>query len=506
MSRDETEQELINVARRIMGDRLVNGSDAKKLGFWRDKIRDIDARLDASREIDALLSGFAGRYLPAGPSGLITRGRADILPTGRNFYSADPERIPTRAAWRVGQKLATALIARHQADTGRVPENCGMVLFATDCMWTDGEQVAQILALLGVEPQWQPGGRVKGVRVIPPEELGRPRVDVTLRIGGVTRDCFPGVIDLIDEAIRTVAVLDEPPEQNFVRKHTREQLRDDSEEAWEEATARIFGSRPNTYGAGVSLAVHASAWKTEQDLADIFIAWSSYAYGKNRNGRENIGQFKRQLASVDLTYNKAATDEYDLFGCCCHFSYYGGLTAAARSENGGEVQTYFGDTRDPERPGVITLSEEINNIVRVKILNPEWIEGMKRHGYKGGGDMAKRISHVYGWEATTGAVADWVFDDLARTYVMDEEMRQWFGENNPWALEEINRRLLEAAQRGLWQASDDVLEELKETYMEVEGWMEERMGDVTGEFQGGAIDIVTIEDVPAWKEKLKKVR
>ncbi len=493
-----------DLARAVMVDSLVNPDKVGQLEYWQDKVRTIDANLTASKEIDGLLHGFGGGYLPAGPSGLITRGRADILPTGRNFYSADPERIPTKAAWQVGRKLADALLARHEADTGRLPENCGMVLFATDCMWTDGEQVAQILALLGVEPKWLDGGRVKGFHVIPPEELGRPRIDVTLRIGGVTRDCFPGIVEYIDEAVRAVAALDEPGEQNFIRKHVLEQLTEDTPTAWEQATARIFGSRPNTYGAGVSLAVHASAWKTEQDLADIFIAWSGYAYGKDRDGREATGQFKRQLKTVDLTYNKAATDEYDLFGCCCHFSYYGGLTAAAQSVKGGEVKTYYGDTRDPSRPAVTTLSEEIESIIRVKILNPDWIEGMKRHGYKGAGDMAKRVTHVYGWEATTGAVADWVFDDLAKTYVLDEEMRQWFEDNNPWAMEEINRRLLEAAERGLWQADPEVLDGLRDAYMEIEGWMEERMGDIAGEFQGGSIDIVTADEVPAWKEKLGK--
>ncbi|HWR57062.1 MAG TPA: cobaltochelatase subunit CobN, partial [Negativicutes bacterium] len=492
---------LLTSARKTLGPHLANLAKVEQLEYWRDKVKNIAANLSASREIDSLLHGFDGGYLPAGPSGLITRGRADILPTGRNFYSADPARIPTKAAWQVGKKLADALVARHEQDTGKVPENCGMVLFATDCMWTDGEQVAQIMALLGVEPKWLAGGRVKGFRIIPPDELGRPRIDVTLRIGGVTRDCFPGIIEYLDEAVRAVAALEEPVEQNYVRKHALEQMLQlpaQTPEAWEQATARIFGSRPNTYGAGVSLAVHASAWKTEKDLSDIFIAWSGYAYGKNRGGQDATEQFKRQLTTVDLTYNKAATDEYDLFGCCCHFSYYGGLTAAARTQSGGEIKTYYGDTRDPERPAVTSLSEEINNVVRVKILNPDWIDGMKRHGYKGAGDMAKRITHVYGWEATTGEVADWVFDDLAKTYVLHEEMRAWFAENNPWAMEEINRRLLEAAERGLWQADPEVLEGLQDTYLEIEGWLEERMGDVEGEYQGGSIDIMTAEDVPAW--------
>lgn len=505
----DADANLEELAVRVMGGRLQAPAGVNELACWLAKVKQINAGLTASKEIDSLLHGFDGGYLPAGPSGLITRGRADILPTGRNFYSADPERIPTRAAWQVGQKLADALLARHVADTGRLPENCGMVLFATDCMWTDGEQLAQILALLGVEPKWLAGGRVKGFRILPVAELGRPRIDVTLRIGGVTRDCFPGIIEYLDEVIRAVAELEETCAENYVRKHALEQLAQAGENtpmAWEQATARIFGSRPQTYGSGVSLAVHASAWKTEKDLADIFIHWSGYAYGKNRGGQTAGEQFKRQLTSVDLTYNKAATDEYDIFGCCCHYSYYGGLTAAARSESGRDIRTYYGDTRDPDRPGVTTLAEEINNIIRVKILNPDWIEGMKRHGYKGAGDMAKRITHVYGWEATTGEVADWVFADLAQTYVLDQKLREWFAANNPWALEEINRRLLEAAERGLWEADREILEELKETYMEIEGWLEEKMGDVDGGYQGGSIDIMTADNVPAWKMRMNKAR
>lgn len=504
MSAEVNAMDMLSLARKVMGEDLVSLDKVAALALWRDKVKKIDAGIENSQEIEGLLHGADGGYLPAGPSGLITRGRPDILPTGRNFYSADPERVPTRAAWKVGQKLAEALLTRYREDTGELPENCAMVLWASDCMWTDGEQVAQMLTLLGVEPNWVEGGKVKGFQIIPLETLGRPRVDITLRISGVIRDCFPNIVDYVDEAVRAVAALDEPVEQNYVRKHTLEQLTEDTPEAWAQATARIFGCRPNTYGVGVDLAVLASAWNSEQDLADVFLTWSSYAYGKDRGGQASVEQFKRQLASVDLAYNKSATDEYDLFGCSCHFGFLGGLTATAQLLKGGEVKTYYGDTRDPGRPMVASLTEEIEGVIRTKILNPEWIEGMKRHGYKGAGDMAKRITNVYGWDATTGAVDDWVFDELAKTYVLDEVMRHWFEENNPWAMEEINRRLLEAVQRDLWQPEPDMLDSLKEIHMEIEGWMEERMGEVQGEFQGSAVDIFTADDVPAWKVKLVK--
>ncbi|PKM48033.1 MAG: cobalt chelatase [Firmicutes bacterium HGW-Firmicutes-8] len=504
-----SDTELDQLAGEILGDRLVNLEAVVKLAELREKVLDLNERIEASKEIDSLLHGFDGGYIESGPSGLITRGRVDILPTGRNFYSLDPHKIPTKAAWRVGRSLANALVEKHTADTGRFPENCAMVLFGSDVMWTDGEQVSQILYLLGVEPKWLSSGQVKGFRIIPLEELNRPRIDVTLRIGGVTRDCFPSIIEYLDEAIQVVADQDEPLEMNFIRKHALEQLGQEKptdEAAWRRATARIFGSRPGTYGSGVNLAVYASAWKEEQDLADIYVYWSGYAYGKGNYGQEAHQQFINQLKSVDLTFNKTATDEYDLFGCCCYYSYYGGLTAAAKAVSGREVKTYYGDTRDPARAKVTDLAEEINRVVRTKLLNPKWIEGMKRHGYKGASDISKRIGRVYGWEATTRQVDDWVFDDITRTYILDEEMRKWFAEKNPWALEEIGRRLLEANQRQLWDADPEVLEGLQEAYLEIEGWMEELMGDVEGEFQGGAIDIMNMDEVEDWGAKMKEIR
>ena len=258
-------RELTEIAREVLGNRFTNPDALIGLVGLREKVLDLADKIKASREIDSLLHGFSGGYIASGPSGLISRGRADVLPTGRNFYSLDPHKIPSKAAWRVGRSLANALLEKHTADTGRLPENCAMVLFATDVMWTDGEQVSQILYLLGVEPQWLSNGRVKGFRIIPLDELNRPRVDVTLRIGGVTRDCFPIIMEYLDEAIQAVAALEEPLDMNFVRKHTLEQLIEQEQStdqaAWRRATARIFGARPGTYGSGVNLAVYASAGK-----------------------------------------------------------------------------------------------------------------------------------------------------------------------------------------------------------------------------------------------------
>lgn len=504
-------EDLGKLANELLGERLKDREYINDIEPIRERLFDLNRRIDGSREIEALLHGFDGGYIPSGPSGLITRGRDDILPTGRNFYSLDPHRVPTKAAWEVGKKLADAVIEKHKAEEGRMPENVAIYWMCNDIMWADGEGMAQIFYLLGVRPLWLSNGRVKGFEIIPLRELGRPRIDVTIRVSGITRDMFPNCIELIDEAIQAVAALPEPTDMNLVRKHTLAQIAgagesEDNEGAWRDATLRVFASKPGTYSAGTNLAVYASAWKEEKDLSDIFVFWNGYAYGKGMFGEERQRQLAENLKTVDVTYNKVVSDEYDLFGCCCYFSTQGGMTAAARTISGRDVKTYYGDTREPEHVEVRDLKDEVRRVVRTKLLNPRWIEGMKRHGYKGAGDISKRIGRVYGWEATTREVDDWIFDDIARTFALNEENRRFFEENNPWALEEIGRRLLEAESRGLWQADPEVLEQLKERYLEIEGWIEERMGDIEGDFQGGSVDILTSEDVEDWGKMMREVK
>ncbi|KKG12250.1 cobalt chelatase [Methanosarcina sp. 2.H.T.1A.6] len=467
-----------------------------------ERILDLESRIDASLEIEALLHGFEGGYIPAGPSGLIMRGRDDVLPTGRNFYSLDPKRVPTKAAWRVGQQLSGVLIDKHLREEGRYPENVAFYWMANDIMWADGEGMAQIMSLLGVEPLLLGNGRLKGFSVIPLEELGRPRIDVTIRISGILRDNFPNCLEVIDEAIQAVASLDEPEDMNYPRKHSHRMIEEGADSR--EATLRIFSSKPGTYSAGVQLAVYASAWKDEKDLADIFLYWNGYAYGKDVKGQEAHTQLASSLKTVDATFNKVVSDEYDLLGCCCYFGVHGGLTAAAKQASGRDVKVYFGDTREPQHVEVRDMADELRRVVRTRLLNPKWIEGMRQHGYKGAQDISKRVGRVYGWEASTQEVDDWIFDDITKAFVLDEEMRRFFEKNNPYALEEMSRRLLEAQSRGLWNPDPQVFEDLKNSYLEIESWMEELAGE--GEFQGGAVDIMSFEDVPDWDKKMQEIR
>ncbi len=499
------------------GTPLADGMTAEfpLLAEERDALTRVEAALEcvnrsisASDEMAGLLSGFTGSYISPGSSGLITRGRPDILPTGRNFYSLDPQTIPTRAAWEIGKSLADKTLDRYLLDEGDYPENIAFYWQCTDIMWADGEGMAQMMYLLGVKPIWQENGRVKAFDVMPLRELGRPRIDITVRVSGITRDNFPGAIDLLDEAVQTVAALPEPVEQNFVRKHTLEKLADRPEEdkaALRQATYRVFASMPGTYQAGTQLAVYASAWKTEKDLADVFLYWNGYAYGKGVFGEAAHKSLKENLGSVKCSFNKTVTDEYDLTGCCCYFGAHGGMINAARVVSGREIKNYYGDTREQGEVTVRTLAEEVRRVARAKILNPKWIEGMKEHGYKGAAEISKRVGRLYGWQATARTVDESIFDDVTRTFLMDEKNRQFFQEQNPWAMEEMGRRLIEAMERGLWSPSPDVREALKRLYLEVEGWIEERMDGMEGEFQGGAIDVMTSGDVDGWKKRMEEV-
>ncbi len=470
-----------------------------------DRIRDVAARLDASDEMGSLLRGLAGGYVRPGASGIVTRGRDDVLPTGRNFYTLDPRRIPSPAAHRIGQKLAEAVIRKHLDEEGRYPDGVGVYWQCNDILWADGEGMAYMMALIGVEPVWGRDGRVRGVRVIPLGDLGRPRIDVTVRVSGILRDNFPHAIELLDEALQTVASLDEPPDRNHVRRHALERAAPDDPAAWRRATYRIFASPPGTYQAGTQLAVYASAWKEDKDLSDVFLYWNGYAYGKGVRGVPAHASLRANLGRVDLTFNKVVTDESDLLGCCGYYGAHGGMTAAARVVSGRPVRAYYGDTREAGKVAVRDLAEELRRVVRTNLLNPRWIEGMKRHGYKGAGDISKRVGRVYGWQATARAVDDEVFDAIARTFVMDDENRAFFEEHNPWALEEMARRLLEAEARGLWRPDPEVADALRNLYLEIEGWIEDAMEGVEGSFQGGSVDVVAPDEVASWRAKLRAV-
>jgi cobaltochelatase CobN len=506
-------EKVADALKRLLGAR-PEGDLLARFERFADLVGEIDRRIGASREIDVLLAAMAGGHVPAGPSGYLSRGRYDILPTGRNFYNVDPTRIPTLAACRVGERLAEALMARHLREEERYPETVGMVWLASDIMRADGEQMGQMLHLLGARPRWKANGQVDGFEIIPAEELSRPRIDLNIRVSGITRDCFPDSVKYIDDVIQAVALLTEPSEVNFVRKHIVDQASDQDlslsdEKAFRRLSYRIFCAQPGVYKAGVNLAVYASAWKTEGDLSDVYVFWNGYAYGGGASdstyGVQAHQELTANLARVEVTFDKHISDEGDFLNCCGYYSNYGGMTVAAKTLSGKAPRTYYGDTRDPAVVTVTDFADEMRRVVRAKLLHPKYIQGMKAHGYKGAGDLSKRIGRVYGFGATTGKVDNWIFDEIAETFVLDPEMKTWFQEVNPWALEEIGRRLLEAESRGIWKADPDLLDRLKEAYLDTEATLEDTMGEVTGDFQGGSVDVITADEVATWKSAMQAV-
>ncbi len=424
-------------------------------------------------EMGNLLRGLGGGYVPAGPSGSPTRGLVNVLPTGRNFYSVDPKALPSALSWEVGRGLADDLLRRYLEEEGRYPETVGIVVWGTAAMRTQGDDIAEILALLGVRPVWnEESRRVTGLEVIPMEELGRPRVDVTVRISGFFRDAFPNLISLMDEAFTTVANLDEPDGMNFVKKHADEEKQNGADER--RATTRIFGSKPGAYGAGLLPLMDARNWRTDEDLAEVYAVWGGYAYGKGLDGVEARGAMEANLRRTEVAVKNVDNREHDLFDSDDYFQYHGGMIAAVRALTGRDPKAYIGDSADPSRVKTRTLAEEAKRVFRSRVANPKWIEAMQRHGYKGAFELSATVDYLFGYDATAGVVEDWMYKDVTKKYVLDEKVRDFMQESNPWALRAISERLLEAAERGLWSEPDpDDLEALKRAYLENEGMLEE---------------------------------
>jgi len=464
-------------------------------------------RASGYRESRALIElGFEGRYIEPGASGALTRGKIEVLPTGRNFYTVDPTSIPTKTAWEVGVETAKLLLEKTLKELGRYPESIGQVLWSIDAYKADGEQLAEILYLMGVRPVWDPTGRVTGVELIPLGELKRPRVDVVVRISGIVRDTLPNYVYLIDEGVEKAVVAEEPDEMNYVKKHYLEYLKKLSdqglefEKARELAKARVWAEPPGAYGAGVNLAIYASAWKDEEDLAKTWIHWGSYAYTRRSYGERAPNTMVLQLKHVEAVSRHHVSDEHDLTNCCCYFAFQGGFHVTVKDLTGKNPLNLWIDTRDVYRADVRSVRDELLRITYSKLLNPAWVEEMKKHGYRGAYEFMKKLQNMYGWHATTRLVPDEVWGQLAKKYVVD--MKEWFVENNRFALEEITRRFLEMYRRGLWRAPKELLEQIEYVYAEIEALLE---GEVGGEAQMSEVWVYTPGDIRSWAEKMDDV-
>ena len=421
-------------------------------------------------EMAALLKGLAGRRVVPGPSGALTRGRLDVLPTGRNFFSLDNRALPTPTAWKLGQKSTLELLKRHFQDTGQHLKTVGLSAWGTANMRTGGDDIAQALALVGAQPKWDMSSwRVSGFEIIPLPKLARPRVDVTLRISGFFRDAFPAQIELLDKAFRAVAALDEPDDDNPLAARARNETATlitsglSPDKAHRLSAARIFGAKPGAYGAGLQALIDEGIWDTKADLAAAYVTWGAYAYGAREKGENNEALFKRRLASIEAVLHNQDNREHDLLDSDDYYQFEGGMSAAVETQSGSKPRVYHNDHSRPERPVIRTLDEEVARVMRSRVVNPKWIAGVKRHGYKGAFEIAATVDYMFAFAATTGAVKSHHFDLAHEAYILDDDTRRFIAENNPDALKEIAARLEEAIARGLWQPRlNSVYDSLKE--------------------------------------------
>ncbi|MCL7996985.1 cobaltochelatase subunit CobN [Brucella sp. 21LCYQ03] len=408
-------------------------------------------------EIEGFLSAISGRFVPPGPSGAPTRGRPDVLPTGRNFFSTDSRAVPTPAAWELGRRSAELLITRYTQDHGEWPTSFGLTAWGTSNMRTGGDDIAQALALIGVKPVWDMASRrVTGYEIVPIAKLGRPRVDVTLRISGFFRDAFPEQIALFDKAVRAVGALDEEAEDNPIANRIKaEQARliatgADVKTAERRAGYRVFGSKPGAYGAGLQALIDENGWAGRNDLAEAWLVWGGYAYGAGEEGQAERGLLEERLRSVQAVVQNQDNREHDLLDSDDYYQFEGGMAATVENLTGAMPTVYHNDHSRPEKPVIRTLEEELARVVRGRAANPKWIAGVMRHGYKGAAEIAATVDYLFAFAATTGKVGNHHFEAIYQAYIADRAVHDFMLEKNPAALSETASKLNDAIERGFW--------------------------------------------------------
>ena len=438
----------------------------------------------AVRETQALIQGLAGQAVEPGPSGAPTRGRLDTLPTGRNFFSLDNRSVPSAAAWALGQRSAQALIERHLQEHGDYPTQLGLSVWGTATMRTGGDDIAQAFALMGIKPVWAVGSqRVTDFEIIPAMLLGRPRVDVTLRVSGFFRDAFPNVMKLYDAAVQALAQFDEPGSSTDAMSGNGNTIRQNIEQrqaqleaqgvshvdAQRQASYRVYGSKPGAYGAGLQGLIDERCWAERADLADAYLNWGGYAYGNQvGDGVAAHSHFKHRLSQLEAVVQNQDNREHDILDSDDYYQFQGGMTNAVTSFSGQIPAVYHSDHSNPSAPKIRTLKEELNRVLRSRVLNPKWISAMQRHGYKGAFEMAASVDYLFAYDATTDLIADYQYEQVSDALIFATDNQQFMRDNNPAALEEMTERLLEACQRGMWQEPGEYQQSLQDLLLNLD--------------------------------------
>ncbi|MDN6871594.1 cobaltochelatase subunit CobN [Pseudomonas citronellolis] len=475
-SNGDTRERLELLALQLIEHDLDGPGEASAL-VLRQLRENVAPLLDAcgANEIGQLLAGLSGRFVPAGPSGAPSRGRLDVLPTGRNFFTVDVRNLPTPTAYRLGFQSASRLLERHLQDHGDHLRQLGLSVWGTATMRSGGDDIAQALALLGVRPVWQAGSqRVEDFEILPLSLLDRPRVDVTLRVSGFFRDAFANLIRLFDAAVQAVAALDEPEDMNPLAARVRAESTQlqasgvTEEEARRQAGWRIFGAQPGAYGAGVQGVIEERSWENRADLAAAYLNWGGYAYGAGDDGTPARERFAQRLDGLQAVLHNQDNREHDILDSNDYYQFQGGMLAAAEVIQDRRVASYHGDHSQPDNPRIRTLKEELGRVLRARAVNPKWIAGMKRHGYKGAFEMAATVDYLFAFDATSELVEDHQYQLLADAYLLDDDTREFIQRHNPEALRDMAERLLEAQQRGLWQEPGEYREALENILVDSE--------------------------------------
>ena len=446
-----------------------------QLDYCKNVIKTVLER-SVKQELGALVNGLSGEFVEPGPSGAPTRGRLDTLPTGRNFFSLDNRSVPSKAAWALGQKSAQALIERHLQEHGDYPQTLGLSVWGTATMRTGGDDIAQAFALMGVRPVWAPGSqRVVDIEVIPCMQLGRPRVDVTLRVSGFFRDAFANVMKLYDTAVQAIISMDDPGPSNVIASNITARTDElvaqgmDLEQAQREASFRVFGSKPGAYGAGLQGLIDERCWEQASDLSDAYLNWGGYAYtNSDTDAVVATAAFSHQLSKMQVVVQNQDNREHDLLDSDDYYQFQGGMSNAVTQLSGQAPAIYHSDHSNPEKPVIRTLKEELNRVIRSRVLNPKWINAMREHGYKGAFEMSATIDYLFAYDATTNLIDDYQYQSVADTLLFDAENQQFLQDNNPAALEEMAERLLEACQRGLWSDSAEYADKLQDLLLSID--------------------------------------
>lgn len=456
-----------------------------------------DGLLRAENEMDALIHALSGGYLRPTQGGDSSIGAREILPTGRNIHSGDRDRVPTPAAYERGRQAAEDLLDTYQMQEGKLPEKIAMNMTSLDVTRTGGEQLSQMLSLMGVRPKWSPSGKVEGLKCISLEELGRPRIDVTVHISSVMRDAWPTVLALMDRAVLLAAAQDEPDDRNYVRANSAAIA-----QKGEDGTGRIFGGKPGTYTSAVGLALKASAWKSECDLAKYFIDSSSYLYGETKNGVRAPSAFAANVRQVDLTCDITNSRRTDATASSYSARVQGGFKLAAKTLGSKkEIRQYMGESTAGKKLKIVSMEEHVERSIEDTLLNDIWKEQMMSEGYAGATDLMCRIQNLFDTQCVCENIPAKTLDAVVERYLLDEEMQRWFKEHNSYAMEEASRRFLELNSRDKWNGDPDVLRKLQRAYLKAEGDLEDGLTGL-GEIQAGNVDIITHEQVKGWSERL----